>query len=195
MKFLDFKRGQDGQEWGLLLFGQPVIRKLVRYKMQCNEVRVCCEIPDDIQIRTMDLDSIKLVDKMRYQVGRYFKKYRDVFYGVVAYKEGEPCGYVCGRKVFRNKNAEDYFYIAYVFIDQRFRGMHISMILIQELSRMVNYPLILNCGVNNGPAFNIYTKIGFKRISKSETLYIPALAKHVTLRSYDIMDGDLSCTR
>lgn len=88
----------------------------------------------------------------------------------------------------RRIDAEDYFYIAYVFVEKSFRGMHISMMLIQELSKMVNYPLILNCGVNNGPALNIYTKIGFKRISKVETLYIPALAKSITLRSACIHD-------
>lgn len=88
MKFIDFKRGQDSHEWGLFCFGQPMIRKLIRYKMQCNEIRGGCEVPDDIQIRTMDLDSIKLVDKMRYQVGRYYKRYREDFYGVVAYKGG-----------------------------------------------------------------------------------------------------------
>ena len=64
MKILNFKRGPEGHEWGLFLFGQPLIRKLIRYKMQCNEFRGYCEIPDDIQIRAMDLDSIKLVDKM-----------------------------------------------------------------------------------------------------------------------------------
>lgn len=86
MKFLDFRRGQDTHEWGLFLFGKPVIRKLVRYKMQCTKVLEGCETLDNIQIKTMDLDSIELIDKMRYQVGRYFKKYRDSFYGVVAYR-------------------------------------------------------------------------------------------------------------
>ncbi len=48
MKILNFKRGQEDHEWALFLFGQPLIRKLIRYKMQCNDVRGCCEIPDDM---------------------------------------------------------------------------------------------------------------------------------------------------
>lgn len=59
---------------------------------------------------------------------------------------------------------------------------------------MVNYPLILNCGVNNGPALRIYTKIGFKPVSRFETLYIPALAKDFVLRSYNMLDDEMSNT-
>ena len=187
MKLFDIRRGPGEQEWGVFAFGYPIIRKLIKYKMECNGIDDFGIIPDDIVIRQMDIQSIKLVNNMRYQVYRFYKGNQDKFYGLIAYCEGVPCGYVCGCKQFQRlnniKEGNSTFYIKFVYVDSSYRGKHISMMLIQELARTIKSPLFLFCSVTNPPALKIYTRLGFKSISKSATLYVPFLAKSFMLQT------------
>ncbi|MCR5781238.1 MAG: hypothetical protein K6G90_00740 [Clostridia bacterium] len=112
MKLFNIKKGRY---WGVYVFDKPLVVKLIFCNMRCEKISNTVQIPDDITIVPIDGELLERIKKMKYRVKQFFDEDRDSFYGMVALVGDVPCGYVCGRKEYKDSEKKsdkpDSYYI------------------------------------------------------------------------------------